>query len=135
MLEAQIQNEIFEDLKKKHDYVLKEVPVFSRSIDLVYINEFEEVISVEVKINNWRKAVQQARDHQLVTDRAYICLPHKKRGVSENLLSLLDGTGIGLLIFQRKAKKIYLQEIRPADKNHSCWQSSREQLEKMLYAY
>lgn len=135
MLEIQIQNAIFRDLKKKYNYVLKEVPVFSRSIDLVYVNEFEEVISVEVKINDWRMAVKQAKDHQLVTDRAYICLPHKKRGVSKNLLSFLEGTGIGLLVFQRRSGEVCLQEIRRADKNYSCWRPSREQLERLLYAY
>lgn len=135
MLEIQIQNILFRDFKKKYQYVLKEAPVFSRSIDLVYINEEQEVVSVEIKLRDWRRAITQAIDHQLVVDRAYICLPNKKRGVSDELLNLLDSTGIGLLFFKKKFGIVKLQEVKPAQKTDFSWWPSREKLEKLLYAY
>jgi len=134
MLEIQIQNILFRNFKKKYAHVLKEAPVFSRSIDLVYVNKEREVISIEIKINDWRRAIDQAADHQLVVDRSYICLPNKKKGVSGELSNLLDSTGIGLFFFEKKSKTIELEEIRPAQKTDFSWQPSREQLEKLLYA-
>ncbi len=134
MSESQIQNILFDTLKKRHRFVLKEAPVFSRSIDIVYINEQKELISIEIKLNDWRKAVNQAKDHQLVADKSYICLPSKKKGISEDLLSLLEGTGIGLFVFSEDSGNLQLKEVRPAKSLSFSWQPSRIQLEKLIYA-
>lgn len=134
MSELQIQELLFETLKRQYRFVVKEAPIFSRSVDIVYVNEQEEVISIEIKVNDWRQAVKQAKDHQLVADKSYICLPHKKKGISDALLGLLEGTGIGLLIVKIDSNDVSVEEAKPAQNTDFSWQPSRVQLEKLVYA-
>lgn len=46
--------------------------------------------SYEAKLRNWKKAVEQARDHQLIVDFAWIVIPRPKK-------EWVEGTGIGLI--------------------------------------
>ncbi len=134
MSENQIQNIIFNTLKDKYPIVLKEVPILSRSVDLVFVNDEEEVVSIEIKLHDWRKALQQAKDHQLVVDRSYICIPDKKRGISTKLLASLRNTGIGLYIYKEVDNQIVFEEAEKAQKSSFFWKPSRERLDQILYA-
>jgi hypothetical protein len=46
--------------------------------------------SFEMKLRNWKQAVTQARDHQLIADYAWIVIPKPKA-------EWVEGTGIGLI--------------------------------------
>jgi hypothetical protein len=46
--------------------------------------------SFEAKLDNWKKAVEQARDHQLVADFSWIVMPSPDR-------RWVEDTGIGLI--------------------------------------
>jgi len=119
-------------LEKQGKDVYTDVPFLSRCIDMIIIENNSEIISIEFKIKDWRKAVQQARDHMLGVDKAYICLPVKKRGVSKNLERLLIQYGVGLLFFHEK-KKEPLEEIIPAQKSKLIWAKGRSWLKEVLY--
>ena len=135
MCEAQVQQALFNNFRKKYKHVRTEVPALSRSIDIVYVNEDNDLISVEIKLHDWRHAIKQARDHQLVSDRAYICLPVKKRGVNKELQDMLDEYGIGLLLFEQKNKyKIDVTEFKSAKKYEFGWASSRNQVKQLVYS-
>lgn len=133
MSEEKIQTTVFEDFKKKYQFVETEVPALLRSIDLVFVNESAEFVSIEFKISDWRKAVKQAAEHRLVVDKSYICLPKKRKGVSEKLLSHLEETGIGLLIFELCAGEVKLDEVVKPEKTKCFWEPSRIKLESFLY--
>ena len=85
--------------KKNYKIVKKEVPFLSRCIDIVFVNEKDEVVSIELKVHDWRHAIEQAINHQLGADKSYICLP--KRKMNEQLSSALKTTGVGLLFFEK----------------------------------
>ena len=55
------------------------------------------VTTVEFKINDWKKALKQISDHQVVADYSYLCMP--KRKVADELLSALQDKGIGLWLY------------------------------------
>lgn len=133
MSEYQVQNIIFENLRKKYKFVFKEVAILSRCADLIFVNEDDRFISLEIKLNNWRKAILQALDHQLVVDESYICIPYKKKGVSKKLLDNIANTGIGVYVFNIEDRKISLEKIKEAERSSFYWEQSRSKLRDMLY--
>ncbi len=115
------ENEMIKDglkyLNNTHEFtVLKqEVPFLSRCIDLVMIDLDGEIISVEFKVNDWRHAIEQAKNHKLGSDKAYICIP--KRTITEALSEAISKAGIGLLFYDcNSSKSIY--EVIPPPRNH-----------------
>jgi len=94
--------------------VAREVPFLSRCIDLVLITKEFTTVTIEFKINNWRKALEQAKNHKLGADRAYICLPEKKLNIE--LVKLLEQEQVGLYFFNPEAPCI-IKEYYPAPFN------------------
>lgn len=73
-----------------------EVPFLDRSIDLVY-EQGAGYVTIEFKRKDWRRAIRQARDHQLGAKGSYICLP-KDRVTDEVILEAKEA-GIGILVW------------------------------------
>lgn len=99
MLEIEMADACYDYLTNyaKYTNVVREVPFLSRCIDLVLISANGDVISIEFKIKNWRHAIEQAKNHMLGADKAYICLPYKNP--SEPLLDALKEANIGLYLY------------------------------------
>lgn len=79
----------------------KEVPVFSRSVDLVhYDNENNLITAIEFKMDNWRRAVQQALNVSMCFDYLAICIPEPK--TKKCLIEIEEECskhGIGIYLF------------------------------------
>ena len=74
----------------------QEVPFLLKVADLFCFNEDSgECIAVEVKVRNWRRALEQALVYQMMADQVYIALyiEHAK-SVDRNLL---QSKSVGLL--------------------------------------
>jgi len=76
------------------------------------INEIffvEEIISIEAKLKNWRKALEQSVNNTLFSSQSYILFPQKN--ITKNLIHEYNDTGIGIISFDssysvvKKAKK------------------------------
>jgi hypothetical protein len=136
MTEIYIQQKIVNILKNTCLIVMDEVPVLTRCADIVYRNDQNELISIEVKLADWKKAIKQAKDHSLVVDRAYICLPEPKQKdvFLKKIKKYLGDASIGLLFYSEINGEECLKQIIEADKNQRCWRASRVILEKYLYA-
>lgn len=113
MLELEMLSEGLSFFKNNQSYkvVKQEVPFLSRCIDVVLINEDDEIISIEFKISKWRHAIEQAKNHKLGADKAYICLP--ERHMSDVLKQAITDAGIGLLLFN-SSKEEKIHEAIPA---------------------
>jgi len=72
-----------------------EVPVYERFLDIVAVQEQTRVVAIELKIRDWRKALQQAVVAQLVADEVYIAIWHRHTTSVDR--SLLAKTGVGLI--------------------------------------
>ena len=105
-----------------------EAPLLGRSIDLVFYKD-GAVHSIEFKLRDWRRAIVQARDHQLGADFAYICLPEKK--ATEAMLRAAEEEGIGVLEFQ-KSEEWPFATILPAQRSQDQWLVARENLFNLL---
>lgn len=86
-----------------------------KKTDVIRISNLNEVffikqiISIEAKMTNWRKAFYQARLNENFSSHSYVLLPNSK--INDNVLSSIEGN-LGLLghigdsaKFKRKARK------------------------------
>jgi hypothetical protein len=89
--------------------VFKEVPLYNRSIHAVLLKG-EELITVEFKIKDWRRAVRQIKTHLLAADYSYLCMPEKK--IPAELIDILSKIGAGLWLFNIDDKKI-IEQLAP----------------------
>ncbi len=69
----------------------------------------EEIISIEAKLRNWKKALQQSFNNTLFASQSYILFPEHR--ITDNLISSYYQTSIGVISYNRsfsiikKAKK------------------------------
>jgi hypothetical protein len=136
MTEIYIQEQVINILKGKYSIVRDEVPVLTRCADIIYKNNKNELISIEIKLTNWKKASEQAKDHLLVVDRAYICMPEpkQKQQLIKKIGAYITNERIGLLFYSEINGKKKLNQVKKAEKNNKYWAPSRNLLEKYLYA-
>lgn len=83
----------------------EEISFFRRSIDLVVLDN-NILKTIEFKLKDWKKAIRQIIDHQIVADYSYLCMP--KRNLSETMIEQLKSNGIGLYFYDFQTKKIEL---------------------------
>lgn len=120
-------------LEEQGKNIYLEIPFLTRCIDMVIIED-RKIISIEFKISDWRKAIKQARDHLLGVDKAYICLPARKKEINKELRNLLEEYGIGLYFFYRDNKNP-LEEIIPAKKSKLFWPTGKQWLKETITIY
>lgn len=97
--------------------IKKEVPFLSRCIDIVLLNDSNEIISIEFKVSKWRHAIEQATNHKLGADKAYICLP--KRNITSKLSGAIEDAGLGLLLYDENNEEKIFEAIKPQRKNNN----------------
>ena len=88
---------------------VREVPLFENRIDLVvHDRRFSKIIAVEVKVDKWFRALQQAVLYRICADRVYVAL--SEVFVHRVDLRLMEKYGVGLLSVNGS-----LNEILPPD--------------------
>ncbi len=128
--EAQIVRDVFRRLKADGTIVRLEVPLLGRSIDLVYLSG-NELFSIEFKLNDWRHAIEQAKDHRLGIDFAYVCLP--RRAISQAFRELLASAGVGLFFYCRNSPGL-IEKVIEAPRSTEVWSVARTQVYKYVAA-
>jgi len=104
MNEIDMVNDAYKKLKSSgiYKHIILEVPFMSRSIDMILVDNYDRIISIEFKLHDWRKAIVQAQDHVLGADESYICIP-KRNTESTRMMEMLKDTGIGLMYYDDSA--------------------------------
>jgi hypothetical protein len=122
MSEDLIVNNVYQRLIEDESITAcREVPVLGRFVDLAYIKG-RTVVAIEFKISNWRKAVQQSRDHKLGADFAYICMP--RRIVTDKMRKEILAAGVGLKFYCEEGDWPF-EEIIPAPRSKDVWKVAR----------
>jgi len=104
ILEEVLSREALRVLYLREGYeIFMEVPLYNRSIDAVLLKG-KELITVEFKVRDWRRAVRQVRTHLLAADYSYICMPEKK--IPGEFIEILSKIGAGLWLFNIEEKRI-----------------------------
>jgi|GEM_PF-5672588 len=122
-------------VKRFHEHITKlkfeevsiylEVPSLGQSVDMVYAYN-NELTFVEAKLNDWKKALQQCRNHTLVADFIYILIATKK--INKELLDTATSFGIGVLHYRDGN----FFEVLEAKKNSQAWEPQRNELKNYL---
>jgi len=105
-LEIELVNPVIKFLKNKGYHVKKEVRIGFCRADIVGIKN-NVVVAVELKLNDWKKAIIQAKNYQLGSDYVYIAFPLKNiYNVIRKTELKLKNEGIGLLAINEKTNKV-----------------------------
>jgi hypothetical protein len=105
-LEIELVNPITNFLKNKGYYVKKEVRIGFCRADIVGIKK-NVAVAVELKLNDWKKAIIQAKNYQLGSDYVYIAFPLKNiYNIIRKTELILKNEGIGLLTINEKTNKV-----------------------------
>ena len=110
--------------------VAKEVPSLGRCVDLVYL-ERGIVVAVEFKMNDWRRALRQARDHRLAADYVYVCMP--AREIPQAMWMALAQEGIGLLFYSNEGDWPFSMALK-APQSSETWKVARAWLRDYVKA-
>ncbi len=73
-----------------------EVPVYRNRADMVAYND-DELIAIELKLKNWKRALRQASYYQLGTDYSYIAMPFNEAFEVHKRSKILKRERVGLL--------------------------------------
>src|SRR5690554_965307 len=133
MTEADMVFDCYKKIKKADRYkeVVLEVPYLSRSIDMVIVDQEDSIISIEFKLYNWKKALEQAKDHRLGSDKAYICMPEPANGFSQQFKDELINNGIGLFVYNRNYNYPLDEFIKPKIDNNK-WLPRVKSLQSLI---
>jgi hypothetical protein len=115
-LEIELFNPVEKFLKQKGFHVKREIRIGYCRADIVGFKK-NIVISVELKLNNWKKAIVQAMNYQLGSDYVYIGSPLQiihdilrkyelkllKEGIG--LLSINEKTNIVSIVIEAKKSR------------------------------
>ncbi len=95
------------DYFKNQGYVVKrEVKIGYCRADIVAFKD-ETVTAVELKLQNWKRAIIQAKNYQLGADYVYIAFPlMKSYSILRKAEFNLKSNGIGFLIINDKTSKV-----------------------------
>jgi len=77
-----------------HEIPISDWSSSRKRIDIVTLRN-QKLVSIEVKISNWKKALQQAYTNLYVADYSYVALWHKT--IPNVDTSLFENLGIGIL--------------------------------------
>jgi predicted RecB family endonuclease len=89
--------------------IKREVPALTKRIDIVGIRD-GEVWTVEAKVSDWRRALQQANQNRIFGERPYVALWHRHlKNIEERLF---DRFGIGIMSVNGD-----VEIVRPAKKS------------------
>ena len=106
----------------------REIPVFSRSVDLVQYNLNEDTITaIEFKIRDWKKAIQQLNDVATCFDYLVLCIPKPKtQKCINNIIDVCIEKGIGLCCWN-SIDDTFCYECQPK-KISEIWNIQRQKI-------
>lgn len=105
-----------------------QIPSYNRVIDFGGINFKNELIGIEYKLHDWRRALKQADSHRMTFDYLYILLPERK--YANDLIEEAKKNGIGIIIFNGNPDII----LKPRKQRYR-WRPSQRNVRKMIHRF
>lgn len=100
LTEEQLRGFFIADKETRNVRIICEVPVFSRSVDLVISHMDGKITAIEFKLHDWNRALEQLMTVSFCFDYLEICLPSPRteRG-KMNIINKCSDMGIGVYLF------------------------------------
>lgn len=115
-------------LKQGKRNLFKEIPVFSRSVDLVeYDTHLNKITAIEFKIKDWKRAINQLITVSTCFDYLVLCLPKPKtEKCLSNIKSKCSEIGIGLITWESD-NNVFTKECNPKEVD-ILWKVQKRQI-------
>ena len=115
-------------LKQNQFHFTWQVPLHNRNIDLAALDQNGNVIGIEFKLRNWKRALKQAVTNSNAFDYIYICVPGGRylAKLEEHAIDL----GVGVLIYDSDNNTIKIRV--PAQKIERQWKPNVEFIRKYI---
>ena len=105
-LELELTKPVIDYFRSQGYKVRQEVRIGFFRADIVAYKK-DNVVAVELKLKNWKKAIIQAKNYQLGADYVYIAIPLMKSfNILRKAQCKLENEGIGLLIINEKTCEV-----------------------------
>jgi hypothetical protein len=127
MYEAFVADAVKRQLESEGYIVATEVANFHRSADIAAISPENEVVIVECKISDMKRAVAQSRTHQLSADRVMMATPY--RVLKAGTVDSIKRHGIGLYLVDISGSTTVAW---PSDQTNAIWPMRREYLRRRI---
>lgn len=116
--EKELENaakQFIEESFHKYDW---QVPLYNRVIDLVALDNDMNIIGIEFKLRDWKKALQQLRSNSNSFDYMYICIPEGR--YLSKLKKSASEIGAGVMIYNYDLQEIEI--VLNPKKNNLTWE-------------
>lgn len=126
--EEEQRNYFLTKWKEKDTRFICEVPVFSRSIDLVKYDQKNNTISaIEFKTRNWKRAVEQVMSTSISFDYVEICVRKPKTiKTQEAIKEYCRGMGVGIYFFD--TDELEFEHILQPERVKKMWNVQKIQV-------
>ncbi len=127
--EAELRERFIDSVYENLRYRLfLEVPVFTRSVDLVIQRtDTKEITAIEFKLHDWKRAILQVQSVALCFDYLSICLPKPKTSVGEQkIVDTCKSNGIGLYFYDIQDNTF--KTILNSPKVENVWKQQKERV-------
>ena len=106
----------------------KEVPVFTRSVDLVEYNIItQKITAIEFKINDWKRALNQLKNVEICFDYLVLCIPKPKTPkCTINIIDVCNSLGIGLYFWDKESNSFFHECIEK--KSSEIWNIQKKHI-------
>ena len=106
-----------------------EIPFYSSSIDIVG-EKNGKVLAIEAKLGNWKRGLEQCRNHHLVAD--YVSVVMGSVSISERLVALARAQGFG--VFHCSPRDGVIREVVEPKQSFAIWKSAQDHFVKNFRA-
>jgi hypothetical protein len=131
-LELELFKPVSDYFKNQGYVVKKEVRIGFCKADIVAFKG-DLVTAVELKLQNWKRAIIQAKNYQLGSDYVYIAFPlMKSYSILRKAEFNLKSNGIGFLIVNEKTSKV-CEIIEARKSNKKIGTLTLDRVNKMHY--
>ena len=133
--EAELREYFIDSIANRRDIdVFVEIPVFSRSVDLVLHDRVsKKIVAIEFKLHDWKRAIYQVENVGLCFDALFICVPKPKTTtVLEKIKESCASYGVGLLLYDITLRK-FTRELE-AQPSSEVWKKERDRIVNYLEA-
>ncbi len=86
------------------------------------INEIfyiKEIISIEAKLHNWKRALEQSENNTNFSSKSFTLFP--TRVINDNLIDEYNSTDVGIIYFEKKYKILKKPKRQPIPSTLSSW--------------
>lgn len=126
--EKELEKKAVNFFENQNYYFKWQVPVYNRVVDLVALDNEKNVIGVEFKLKDWKRALKQAITNKNSFDYLYICVPGGS--YLNSLTEKAQVLGVGVMVYDDDLGTIKI--VLDAHKQEKQWKPNLDYLRSYI---